>query len=297
VTTTHHIVHDTDRDGWGSAALMLATLKADHARLYPQRGKDICGVLNAMRVSPGDRIYVLDIPAPADWSRLTQPACELIWVDHHMASWTGARPSWFRAVLGSTDKPTTTMILLVQAQIVLVPHAIAFITNLCRRSPPYEWGLVFDALQYGRPPNVEGFEELLALAPHGGSVPESLRHVAQQSVRRLQTVRAALDAAPSSICNEVAVFRLACANGIQLRHYSLEIARRYPKHVGVLVHRTNILYAARNGGPVRLDLLAHFRGRGFDAKGHPHVCFVDVKAAQVEAQIATLVLAVKRGGS
>ncbi|MET0387935.1 MAG: hypothetical protein ABW321_18325, partial [Polyangiales bacterium] len=115
--TTHHIVHDTDRDGWGSAALLLACVKPARAVLHPQRDKDVVALVNGLRVAAGDQVYVLDIPAPADWSALAQPAGELLWVDHHMASWGAARPSWVRAILPTHDEPTTTMRLLVQAEL------------------------------------------------------------------------------------------------------------------------------------------------------------------------------------
>ena len=31
----HHVIHDTDRDGWGSAALMLASLEPGNCIIHP----------------------------------------------------------------------------------------------------------------------------------------------------------------------------------------------------------------------------------------------------------------------
>ncbi|MET0389808.1 MAG: hypothetical protein ABW321_27800, partial [Polyangiales bacterium] len=209
-------------------------------------------------------------------------------IDHHMASWGAARPSWVRAILPTHDEPTTTMRLLVQAELVRLPHANEFIAGLCRRAPPFDWGLVFDALHDGKPPRIAGFDELLTLGPHGGPVPDPLRQLAQQSERVLEAVRSTLDAAPSVITDHLAVVHLASAASIPLRHYSLEIARRYPRHVSALVHRRKTLYTARNGHAGHLDLMTHFQQRGFDPKGHPHVFFIHLKPEQVEAELAAL---------
>ena len=41
----HLLVHDIDRDGWGSAALLCAAVGPDQVRLHPLRGKDVLGPL------------------------------------------------------------------------------------------------------------------------------------------------------------------------------------------------------------------------------------------------------------
>ena len=44
----HLLVHDTDRDGWGSAALLSAALGPDLVRLLPLRSRDTLAALRSV---------------------------------------------------------------------------------------------------------------------------------------------------------------------------------------------------------------------------------------------------------
>lgn len=63
----NHIIHDVDRDGWGSAALLLAELTPINCRLYPTREKEVLGIIRAPKVAKGDTVWILDIPGPQCW--------------------------------------------------------------------------------------------------------------------------------------------------------------------------------------------------------------------------------------
>jgi hypothetical protein len=285
---TLFIVHDTDRDGWGSVALLSAGLQPSAAVMRQVRDKqDVVDVLNRLPVANGDQIYVLDLPAPLRWERLMRRDGVITWVDHHLSSWQKARPEWLNAVLPSDDKATTTMKLLVQAELVKLPNAMDFIRGLCRRSPPFDWGLLFDVLADG-PPDVENFFSLLKLGPLGEPVPSSLSPWLRKSEETSRIVEKILAAAPTQVSNNFVVCTLADAKGIKLRLYSIELERRHPGCVRVLVHRNQLLYVGRDSAKRAPDLLAHFRKRGLSASGHPYVCFVKLRAAQIDAEIAAL---------
>jgi len=81
----NYIIHDIDRDGWGSAALVVAEKHPENCLLYPTREKDISGVLRSIRPKDDDSIWVLDIPAPESWTDFPIRK-NMTWVDHHMES-------------------------------------------------------------------------------------------------------------------------------------------------------------------------------------------------------------------
>ena len=62
------IIHDLDRDGWGSAALLVAELGADRCRLYAIRtkDKDVRPVIAELATDTGDQVWVLDHPPGLD---------------------------------------------------------------------------------------------------------------------------------------------------------------------------------------------------------------------------------------
>ena len=286
--TKHHIVHDADRDGWGSAALIAATVAPEPTALHPlPKTRDVVGLLQNVRAAQGDRIYVLDIPAPASWKALSPPPCELIWVDHHLAAWTEPPPSWMRVVLPPHHKATTTMKVLVQAGLVTLPRAMDFVRGVCRREPPYDWGLLFDALDEGAP-DVDGFESLLGLGPRGARVPPTLQSLVRQQERAASRVEQTLAAAPITVSKHLVICQLADAKGIRLRFYSLALARRFPDRLCVLVHRRQLLYVGRDSRKSAPNLLAHFRNRGLSPSGHPYVCFVKLRGEQLEPELAAL---------
>lgn len=283
----NHIVHDTDRDGWGSAALLSATVEPTDSKLYQVPNKQVVDVLNRLQPRDDDSIHVLDLAAPDDWSNLRRPACEVVWLDHHVLSWSAAYPSWIRVLLPPDDKPTTTMSLLVQTGLVSLPGARAFIAGLCRRSPPFDWGLLFDAID-DRLPKLANFPALLRSGPYGAPVPAELQPLLKRAEGQAQVVESVLDASPTVINDHLVVCRLGDAQGIRLRFYSLSLARRYPDRICVLVHRQRRLYVGRNSRARGPDLMAHFSTRGLQPKGHGYVCFVEVPAAQIENELAAL---------
>jgi len=280
----HHLIFDSDRDGWGSAALLLAELGPDACTLHPMRGKDAAAVL---RDVPGDcAALVLDLPAPATWEAV--PERTVTWVDHHVAAWGAPVPTWVRAVLPSNARPTTTMRLLVEAGLVGIPGAMTFVSAMCRRSPPFPWGLVIDAMRDGTP-DVEDLPQLLARAPRGEPVPAALLPLLRETEDRLGRVEALLDAAPTSQHGPVVRVDLADAQGIPLAQFSLAMARRYPGCLRVIVHRHGRLYAGRDSKGAGLDLIAHFRGRGLDPRGHAYVCTLAISSKRIDDEIANLV--------
>lgn len=296
---THHIIHDLDRDGWGSAALLVAELGPERCRLYPTRTKDVRPGLGELLVEPSDHLWVLDIAAPPSWSGVAAPAgCVVTWVDHHLPAWTRPSPSWIEVFLPTDSKPTTTMSLLTSSGIVELPGAVEFVKRLCSRDED-PWGLVFDGLSTMAPdfpaPMVE-LPALLAAAPRGGPVPDALQPAVEHADGQRRIVVAVLDEAPTEVDDEVVVVRLDDARGVPLARYSLEAGRRWPGCTVVLVHRGSRLYCGRPSRMPGMDFVEHFRGRGLDPKGHAYVCTVQVPRAKVEDELAVLKAKLAGGG-
>ena len=81
---------------------------------------------------------------------------------------------------------------------------------------------------------------------------------------------------------------IADAHHIPLARFSLAAEKRYPNLVRVLVHRGQRLYVSRDSRRPRIDLIAHFQGRGLDPKGHPYVCTVNIPASRIDSELAAL---------
>ncbi len=173
----HHIIHDLDRDGWGSAALLVVELGAEGCRLYPTRHKDLRPIFADLTLDARDHLWVLDIPAPPTWTGLEVPdGVRATWVDHHLPAWTTQPPGWVDAILPNDRRPTTTMSLLVKRGLVNLAGAMDFVHRLCA-DDGFDWGLVFDGLSAmfpDLPVPVGEIPPLLAVALCGESVPTEL---------------------------------------------------------------------------------------------------------------------------
>ena len=169
------IIHDVDRDGWGSAALLTATLGRDVCDLAPTKSKHVVPLIN--EADPEARVWVLDIPAPPSWASLRERDAPVTWVDHHLASWSSSPPSWITTVLPKDNKPTTTMSLLLRGGLVGVEGGREFVRRLCTVDDD-PWGMTFDGLSQmfpELPVEVSELPRLLLVAPSGGEVPLALR--------------------------------------------------------------------------------------------------------------------------
>jgi hypothetical protein len=287
MTGRYHILHDTDRDGWGSAALLVAALGPDRAVLRPCTKKDLRSAFTALDLDEHDQLFVLDLPAPEDWSSLRHPPCGVTWVDHHLSAWVPPHPSWVRAVLPAHTKPTTTMRVLVEAGLVSLPRALHFVSALCRRSPTSDWGQVFDALRTGDR-YIEGLAKFIALGPHGESVPARLQFLITEAQGVDALVTIVLDSTRMTRSGRVVRFDLHDAHRIPLSRYSLEAERRFPNAIRVLVYRRTRLYVGRSSRGQDIDLLAHFRARGLEPQGHPYVCCVAIPSKCIDAEVDAL---------
>ena len=120
------IIHDVDRDGLGSAAMICAELGPENVLLVPTKVKDVRPLL-AHHEAPRS-VMVLDIPAPPSWDGISTDVA-ITWVDHHLAAWHCARPPNVKTILPTTCTPTTTMSLLVKHGIVTIPNVHRVITR------------------------------------------------------------------------------------------------------------------------------------------------------------------------
>ena len=139
----HLIIHDVDRDGWGSAALLVEALGPESCELRPTKSKDVRRIVDGAH--PEQHVWVLDIPAPPSWAGWDRRDAETTWVDHHLASWSRPAPMWIRAIVPETDRPTTTMSLLVRHGLASPGTGHELARRLCTRDDD-AWGEVFDGL-------------------------------------------------------------------------------------------------------------------------------------------------------
>lgn len=285
-----HLVHDVDRDGWGAAALLLARFGPNGCVLHPSRSKSVAAQVVEL-TGNGSDVWVLDIPAPPTWPAVDLASGTVTWVDHHLAAWGSAPPSWVRAILPETTKPTTTMSLLLRQGLALAggAHAREFVRDLCRDGT--DWGLALDGLA-DFPDHVHLSEEelrpLLARGPDGDPLPEALLFARDRALAIENTVADVLALARIEEEVELVVVHLDDARRIPLARYSLAVKRRHPEKVCVLVHRRRRLYCGRDSGRRGLDFVGHFRSRGLDPRGHAYVAFVELKPEAIDAELAAL---------
>lgn len=288
-----HIVHDVDRDGLGSAAMLCAELGPDRVRLHPTKDKDVRALLTDLE----GEVIVLDIGAPPSWAGVPA-SLDITWVDHHLATWGSTPPPNVKPILPTTDKATTTMSLLVKHQVVTIPNVIdGYVGKLCGGEPDFAWGFVFDALTKMRigdwPVEIAELPALLAPGPRGEPVPARLMHLVEETRRARETCRAILDASPTQVLDQAVVVETSDAKRIPLARFSLEIQRRHPGRIAVVVHRGSLLYCGRPSGRPGLDFVEHFLDRGLDPKGHPYVVTVRVRPGDMPSELQALLVAIR----
>ena len=293
----HLLVHDTDRDGWGSAALLSAALGPAQVHLLPLRHKDAIGALTELSGTGVSQVWVLDIPAPSRWPE--PPAglpLPLRWADHHMATWRVPLPGWVEAILPKTHRPTTTMTVLRHAGLLdSVPNALPFTRTLC--SPTTSaWGAVLDGLGRADELPLEELPLLLAAGARGEPPPQALDQFAALAKEASGEVERRLSATPRERHGDLLLVQLADAGGIPLKSYSLAARQgEPPETVVALAHRERLLYVGRDSRRPGLDLLAHFCARGLAPKGHSYVAFAQIPRGSMEVEIDALAAAVNGG--
>jgi hypothetical protein len=295
----HHLIHDLDRDGWGSAALLVAELGPEKCQLHPTQSKDGCSLISAVNAQPGDHIWLLDIPTPSSCSDMPSlPDVAITWVDHHPVRATEAPPAYIRFILPETNEPTTTMHLLVRRGLVpSVARPMAFVRSLCVPAFETEWTRIFDGLCEAWDQISFMLRELpavIAAAPRGEAPDQSMVVIGRTVQGQAAKVDRVLETARTELHDHVVIVYLPDAFHVPLKQYGLRAQRKYDKPVSVIVHRSRRLYCGRNTrSTVKLDFLAHFAARGFTATGHPYVAFVDVPKAKQAQELEALVAAVE----
>jgi hypothetical protein len=297
----NHIIHDLDRDGWGSAALLVAELAHERCHLHPTQSKDGCSLISTVGAQPGDHVWVLDIPTPSCWSELPSlPDVAITWVDHHPVRAADAPLPHVQLVLPADSEPTTTMHLLVQRGFVpSVTNPMAFVRSLCVPTFETEWTLIFDGLSQTWDQVAfmsRDLPKLIAAGPRGEAPDQALVMIGRSVRNQAEKVEQVLASARTELHSHVAVVYLPDAFNIPLKYYGLRAQRFHNKLVSVIVHRSRRLYCGRNTrSAVKLDFLAHFAARGLSATGHPYVAFVDVPKARQAEELHVLVEAVEAG--
>lgn len=289
----NHLLHDTDRDGWGSAALLVATFGPASCRLHPCAEKDPRALLAGMEVDAADRVWVLDLPAPPDWWGVRH-RCALTWVDHHLLSWRESAPEWIQVVLPAHARRTTTMHVLVEHGLISVPRPMDWIALLTRRDVTSPWGDAFDAMRDPTDLELDTLPALLCGGPLGAPLPDELGGLASRSREDRADIRRTLESAPTRRATCLVRIDIADARRIALGRYSLEAARLYPGVVIAIVHRGRTLYLGTGSWTGRFDLHAHLAARGFTPRGHDYVCFAGIPGERMDAELAALDEALER---
>ena len=295
--TIHHIIHDVDRDGWGSAAMLAAQFGAENCRLYPSESKDGLALLAEVNADPDDNIWVLDIPTPEGWANAQLPKdISITWVDHHPVRATDSPTPQVRLCLPVSSKNVTTMHLLVQHG--LVPDLVkpmGFVSNMCSPGCTGGWTGVMDglnALWPKIPVSTDALPALLAGAPRGEHVPAVLSPLTDVASKQCEKVNEILESCPVDLRQRAVIVHLANAHGISLKYFNMKAREQHKTAVSVVVHRNQMLYCGRNSQVPGLNFLAHFESRGLNPKGHEYVAYVSVKKALIEQELNALLDAV-----
>jgi len=282
----NYIVHDTDLDGWCSAALLAHMLGPENCLLRPTAEKDVRRLLLSLGIGSGDQVWVLDLPAPPDWAELETLGGRIKWVDHHMDSWRVDVPMWVDVVLPSGVERTTTMRLLGDRGIVLLQD-VSRIGSLVFREGS-RWAAAFAGMSKNWPDQAD-LASLIAHAVIGSEIPEQLWPYACAADEERIQVNATLSSTKSQVEEGLAIIHLDNAQGIPLARYSMVAADLHPRSLVVVVHRRSLLYCGyRTDLSEAFDLLGHFRARGLTPKGHPYVCYVKVGANRIDEEVASL---------
>ena len=290
----HHIIHDVDRDGWGSAALLVAELGPERCRLHPEVRKDGLAALAEVKAQTSDHVWLLDVPTPEHWTGARLPDVRITWVDHHPVRATDTPPDSVRLVLPAKSGRTTTMHLLVEHGLVpSVDRPMEFVRSLCVPGFETPWTRVIDGLcetWIAEPVPGDELPVVLAAAVRAEVVPEPLRRIEHHVEKLQRTVDEILDGCEVRRTERAVIVHLRAARGIPLKYFSLRSQRRFERPVAVLVHRDRRLYCGESAtGDDEFDFLAHFQARGLVPRGHPYVAFVDVPKARIDEELAALV--------
>ena len=293
MTLSHHIIHDTDRDGFGSAALLVASLGPECCRLYPVSDKDINPLLIEIEAHTGDTLWVLDIPTPQTWKELPiLPGAQINWVDHHPVRAVDHPPGNVCLYLPIDNRPVTTMHLLVQFGLIAnVPEPMTFIRSLCVPQFETAWTRVFDGLAKGwvELENTNRLPRLLAQAPVEEAPPTELLHLEQRVIDARNEVESIVDQIVPELHPLAVVVRIDDAHGHQLKHFGLLAQRKFDRPVSIVVHRNRTIYCGRNtSADLNFDFLAYFASRGIETKGHPYVAFAHLSPEQTDVELSAL---------
>ena len=294
ISTTTVVIHDVDRDGLGSAAMICAEIGPEHVQVEPTKPKDLKPLLERQL---GNRdILVLDLPALENWSCVSSDV-NITWVDHHLSSWSNPPPSNVKTVLPTDQNPTTTMSLLVKHNLVSIPNVMHnYVRRLCGGLPHFDWAHIFDAMDCAYPDWLIGradLPRLLAPGPKGEAVPEELTPFMKQGLAIRKECERILNDAPTQFDDDSVIVEIADAKNINLKNFSMETQRRYPNRTTILVHRNSFLYCGRESRKVGLNFLSHFQSRGFDPKGHSYVTWVRIGKDRIRSELDVLLRKLK----
>ncbi len=292
-----HIIHDTDRDGFGSAAMLATSLAPERCMLYPSTEKNGLALLAQVAPGVGDTIWILDIPTPENWQGASILGdVQIKWIDHHPVRAMDRPPKNVRLYLPINNRPVTTMHLLVAHG--LVPNLtdpMRFIRSLCIPKFETAWTRVIDGLSDGwKTFNGETLSAFLARAALGEEPPTALLHLEQNVVAARDALERLIDRAEVQLFDHAVVVHLPDAQGHALKHFSLRAQERFNRPVSIVVHRNRTIYCGRNtsNGP-SFDFLAHFAARGYRAVGHPYVAFVNLPENRMKEELAWLLAELK----
>jgi hypothetical protein len=185
------IIHDVDRDGWGSAALLVAELGYERCRLYPTVQKDGLMLMDWVEPRSGEHVWLLDIPTPKRWNDPPRRlGVEITWVDHHRVPATDSPPGHIRLLGPTSSKPTTTMHLLVEHGLVPSLHKpMEFVRTLCVPNFETAWTRIIDGMSAVWPEipvDIDDLPSLLAGAPLGEPPSTVLEPLEDQATEQVQ---------------------------------------------------------------------------------------------------------------
>ncbi len=292
----HLIIHDVDRDGLGAAAMLVYKLGVDVCELEPLKEKNLQSYFTSNKFEKYEKIWVLDIPSPRNWSYLAEIPKPVIWVDHHPLNPKARIPEnvTFYHPKSALDH-TTTMHLLRDNNLVELEATSWLWKALCVPSLENDWALVFsgiDSLWPNVPFSKERLPSILFEAIRNKVIPDILIDMKNECLRVKENVSEIVTAG-TKVQGKLAVLYLPDADGIGLKNYSLEIGKQNPDKIAVIVHRNKLLYCGIRSKIIKFDLLEHFKSRGLEPKGHPYVCFADLGKHNAQEEIEKLAEAVK----
>jgi len=272
----HIIFHSTSRDGWGSAALLVATLGVDQCEVYPTvLSRDLLAGLGRDPLpTPEQKPWVLDLAVPGKWPKYDPPGQRVTWVDHHLSSWRSAPPHWVHAVLPPDTQPSSSMSLLLRSELARVPQGQQLMQRLFSEADD-PWGLVFDGLYNpgDMPFTWDDLPELIAPAALGAPVPKRLSFAIEAALHQRAVVADLLAACPIEEHPGMLVTHVRDSRFISHKPFHRALAGRFPGRVIVIVWQ-RALTCTRDPGAAGLDFIAHFEARGARVTGHPYACMV-----------------------